>query len=131
MTVLNAAVWAEETQVVVVDEGDGSHGLVVRERRDDDPASLESVRAAPIPDLFAERLGAGEMVDYMHVSMEGAEPTALSIPGWAERVRSLRVEVHPSFGYHVADCVAQLEALGFAARPVPELPDKWVYAVRG
>lgn len=49
---------------------------------------------------------------------------------WPERVRSLRVEVHPYFGYETGDCIGQLEQLGYRAYAAPKPPDKWVYAYR-
>jgi hypothetical protein len=85
--------------------------------------------AITIDDLFEQR--GIESADYMHVSIEGTEPRVLGAGGaWPDRVRSLTVEVHPYFGYLAADCVGQLEALGYRAWPRPDRADKWVYAVR-
>ena len=49
---------------------------------------------------------------------------------WPARVRALRVEIHPYFGYRADDCIGQLRALGYRAWLAPDPPDKWVFAVR-
>ena len=43
------------------------------------------------------------------------------------RVRSLRVEVHPYFGYDTQRCIEQLEGLGFRAVAAQHPPDTWVF----
>ena len=72
-------------------------------------------------------------IDYLHVTIEGTEPRVFAAGGdWRSRVRSLRVELHPYFGYGAAECIAQLEALGYRAwlAPAPAPAGKWVFAVK-
>lgn len=125
---VNAAIWDHRAKLIVDATDGGAHGFVVREMQPGDPAE-RAVDALGIADLLDDHLE-GQEVDYMHVSIEGTEPKAFASHGWVERVRSLRVEAHPYFGYSARDCVAQLEGIGYKARPAPEMPDKWVYAVR-
>lgn len=67
----------------------------------------------------------------MHVTIEGAEPRVFEAGGeWPQRVRSLRVELHPYFGFTADRCTALLERPGYRVWPVPEEPEKWIYAVR-
>jgi FkbM family methyltransferase len=128
--IVHSAIWEEPAQLVVDREVDaGEHGFVVRVREPGDPPDMPAMDAITIDDLFEQR--GIESADYMHVSIEGTEPRVLGAGGaWPDRVRSLTVEVHPYFGYLAADCVGQLEALGYRAWPRPDRADKWVYAVR-
>ncbi len=131
-TFVEAGVWDADAELVVdTTSPHGSHGFSVRAREAGDPPELESVPARSIASLLDEHFP-GEVVDYMHVSIEGTEPRvfAAGAAAWAPRVRSLRVEAHPYLGYTAADCVAQFEALGFRSWPEPLFPDKWVFAVR-
>ena len=130
-TLVRSGVWDESVELVVTDEsGRGAHGLTVRPRRDDDPAELQGFPALTIDALLEDHLP-DRTVDYMHVSIEGTEPRVFAAGGdWPRRVRSLRVELHPYYGYHAEDCLAQLQALGYVAWPDPERPQKWIYALR-
>ena len=129
---VQAGIWDHEATLIAEDaHGAGEHGLTVRELEAD-----ESSRAGGIPaisiDTLLEREAPGEEVDYMHVTIEGAESRVFAAGGdWPARVRSLRVELHPYFDYRAEQCVPQLEALGYRAWPAPEEPGKWIYAVRG
>lgn len=129
--IANVAIWDRSTELVVdTTPATGTHGFVVRPREPGDPVDWASIEALSIDELLS-RYAAGLEVDYMHVTIEGTEPRVFAAGGdWPRRVGSLRVEVHPYFDYRVADCVAQLEALGYRAWPAPDPPDKWVYAVR-
>ena len=127
--VVCSAIWDRKADLVV-QEAKGEHGFIVRERNDDDPADIEVIPALSIGQVLDAELGPETIVDYMHVTIEGTEPRAFASGDWAERVRSLRVEAHPYYGYPAADCVAQLQNLGFRAWPAPEMPEKWIYAVR-
>ena len=61
----------------------------------------------------------------------GTEERAFAAGGeWPGRVRSLRVEAHPYLDYPIQRCIEQLTGLGYRAWAAPELPQKWVYAVR-
>jgi FkbM family methyltransferase len=66
-------------------------------------------------DALLERGGGGE-VDFVKMDIEGAEREVLrENTAWAAHVRRIKVEVHDP--YDVAACVADLERLGFRARP--------------
>lgn len=76
---------------------------------------LHEVEALSLNALLAEE-GADIRVDYVKMDIEGAESEVLrQHTGWADRVDSIKVEVHSP--YSVADCLRDLRALGFEARP--------------
>lgn len=59
-----------------------------------------------------ERYRPDEWIDFVKMDIEGAEARVLRAnTEWAERVRSIKVEVHPP--YTVEECHADLERLGF------------------
>lgn len=129
---IHAAAWPRDRMLAVApDESAGAHGLTVQESTDDDGSGPPPLRGRTIDSLLAEAFPDGEIVDYMHVTIEGSERAVFAAGGdWPLRVRSLRVEVHPYFDYLTEECIGQLEELGFTARPVISPPDKWVFAVR-
>lgn len=128
-----SAIWPETTELVVVPSAEhGDHGITVRPAESGDDPGWERLAAITVDELLDRHLPEPVPVDYMHVSIEGSEPRVFAAGGrWPERVRSLRVEVHPYFGWGQSDCIAQLEGLGYRAWPAPDPPDKWVFAVRG
>lgn len=128
---VRSAIWEESAELVVDSAaGRGEHGLTVRPRRDDDPPGTIGIEARTIDELLDENLPA-VAIDYMHVTIEGTEPRAFAAAvDWPERVRSLRVELHPYYGYDAEACIRQLQAMGYVAWPDPALPDKWVFALR-
>lgn len=128
--VLEAAVWDEPGVVRIErDTGRGEHGFAVQPLAPGEDA--EGTLPALTIDQIFEELSPGGTIDYVHVSLEGTEERVFAAGGdWVERVRSLRVEAHPYLDYPAARCIEQLRALGFRAWADPELPDKWVYAVR-
>ncbi|HEX8074885.1 MAG TPA: FkbM family methyltransferase [Thermoleophilaceae bacterium] len=68
-----------------------------------------------------EREGGGARIDYVKMDVEGAEKQLLrESVGWAESVRSLKVEVHEP--YTVEECLADVAALGFSASRDPRHP---------
>jgi FkbM family methyltransferase len=130
--VVEAGIWDTEADLVVDrDTRYGEHGFTVRPRTEGDPAELAGIRALSVDSVLSEHVPGGEEVDYAHMTIEGTEPRVLAAGGdWPERVRSLRVEAHPEIDYPASACVSDLEALGYRAWPDPELPEKWVFAVR-
>ena len=73
------------------------------------------VEALSLNSLLAEE-GRDFRVDYMKMDIEGAESEVLrQHTEWADRVDSIKVDVHPP--YSVEDCLRDLRALGFEARP--------------
>jgi hypothetical protein len=131
-TLVERAIWSTETELVV-DRGSahGEHGFLVRPRQSEDAPELPSMAATTIDRLLETELADGEMVDYMHISIEGSEPEALKTAReWPKRVRSLRIELHPYFDIDRAGFIARLEELGYETWLAPHPPDKWVFAVR-
>lgn len=60
---------------------------------------------------------AAEQIDYVKMDIEGAEARVLKEHAeWAERVRSIKVEVHAPYG--VAECSDDLQRLGFEPQPL-------------
>ena len=127
--IVQTAVWDTAAELTVDRTSEhGEHGFKVREATASDPGPR--ITARTIDDILDERLP-GESIDYMHMTVEGSEPRILSSGGsWPERVRSLRVELHPYFGFGAAECVSLLESLGYRAWLAPSPPDKWVFALR-
>lgn len=73
------------------------------------PATV-ATQGIPIEGLIGR-----EGVDYVKMDIEGAEREVLRAnTRWASRVRAIKVEVHPP--YTVAECAADLQALGFSTR---------------
>ena len=131
-TVVERAIWSAETDLVV-DRGSehGEHGFLVRPRRPEDASGLPSLPATTIDQLLEDELPDGGLVDYMHVTIEGSEPEALKTAHeWPERVRSLRIELHPYFGFGAEECISRLQELGYTAWLAPHPPNKWVFATR-
>lgn len=129
--IVAAAIWPQATELTVVPSAErGDHGTTVRPAEPGDDPAWQRLQAITVDQLLGH-LGAGVPVDYMHVSIEGSEPDVFAAGGeWPARVRSLRVEIHPYFGYRADDCIGQLRALGYRAWLAPDPPDKWVFAVR-
>ena len=127
---VRGAIWDHEADLVFDPEIEaGEHGIAVRDARPADEGARR-LRGLTL-DTFVDLAFPGEGIDYMHVTIEGSEPRVFAAGGaWPDRVRSLRVEAHPYFGYPVEECVAQLESLGYRAEPAPSPPDKWVFATR-
>ncbi len=81
-----------------------------------DPAVTPVHAISPLSLLALD--GAGAVVDYAKIDVEGAERELLrEETGWASRVRSVNVEVHDP--YTVEECEADLAALGFETRVDP------------
>lgn len=127
---IRAAIWDREAELVLDASNElGAHGLTIRPATAAD-AGVEKLSALTIDQLL-DRAFPGEDVDYMHVTIEGTEPLVFAAGGeWPRRVRALRVEAHPYFGYPVEECVRQLRELGYEAEAAPDPPDKWVLAWR-
>jgi FkbM family methyltransferase len=129
--VVQAGIWDRDTELVVDrDTHYGEHGFMVRPRTETDPPEMSGIQALSIDTLLERHMPLGD-IDYMHMTIEGTEPRVLGAGGaWPLRVRSLRVEAHPEFGYPAQQCVEDLRNLGYEAWPDEALPDKWVFALR-
>ncbi len=129
-TIVQAGVWDKQTELIVDQTSSyGEHGFTVRERRPDEQ-DAGSLTALTIDAILDRHLPDG-LIDYMHVTIEGSERRVFESGGrWIERVKCLRVEAHPEFGYPAEECIEQLEALGYEARRDGLHPDKWVHATK-
>lgn len=128
-TIVEGAIW-DQTAELTADQTptSGEHGIVVRPSEPGDPPEWTRLDGITIDDLLDRYLPGDEPIDYMHITIEGSEPRVLAAGGrWTERVRSLRVEVHPYFDYGSERCIAQLEALGFRAHAADVPPETWVF----
>lgn len=130
--IVQGAIWDRSEQLTVDPSNpSGEHGVAVRATRPDDPAAWGRLQGITIDELLAENLDVEIEIDYLHVSIEGAEQRVFAAGGsWVERVRSLRVELHPYFGYTADICVPQLEGLGFRAHEGDHPPHTWVFGYR-
>ncbi len=127
--IVEGAIW-DRDEDLVVNERAGAHGLVVQAASESDSPSTARLRGITIDQLLASTFP-DEEIDYMHVTIEGSERKVFAAGGeWPERVKSLRVELHPYFGYYADECIEQLERLGYKAHVAPHPPDKWVMATR-
>jgi FkbM family methyltransferase len=129
-TIVEKGVW-NEVGALVMDHSSsaGSHGFTMR------PASEHSNGEPAIPvttldALLAEFLPDGD-VDYLHVSVEGAEPKVFSEGDWHTRIRSMKIELHHSYAtFGLADCERLLAPRGYSVAADPHLPEKWAHAIR-
>jgi FkbM family methyltransferase len=130
-TLVEAGIWDADVDLVVDRSSEhGEHGFAVRPAGPDDPPSVPRTAAVTIDSLLATHMPTGP-IDYVHMSIEGTEPRVFAAGGdWVERVGALRVEAHPNLDYPIGRCRADLERLGYRTDVDPQLPDKWVFAVR-
>lgn len=115
--VIEAAIWPQDGEMRYVRLDGATSGHYVTEAElGADPAVTTAHAISPWSLLALE--GAGAVVDYAKIDVEGAERTLLrEDAGWAERVRTVKVEVHDP--YTVEECEADLRALGFETRVDP------------
>jgi FkbM family methyltransferase len=113
-TVREAAVWTTDGRVsyrLVSGQEYGASVMVDASAKD---GGLHEVEALSLNSLLAEE-GDDSRVDYVKMDIEGAESEVLRRHiEWADRVRSIKVEVHPP--YSVEDCMRDLRTLGFEVR---------------
>jgi FkbM family methyltransferase len=130
-TLVQAAIW-DSVEELVVDRSSekGAYGFQVRPRRPSDPPEDGVVPALDVDTLLHRHMPDGP-IDHMVMNIEGTERRVLEAGGdWIGRVRSLKIESHPEFGFSTAECMSLLERHGFDCAPVPQFP-KFVSAVRG
>jgi FkbM family methyltransferase len=113
---VEAAVWDADGSVTYDGCGGGQElGFHVGES-----TSAGSTRAPAIClNTLLERHGPKQTIDYVKMDIEGAEQRVLATnTDWADRVRSIKVEVHPP--YTVAECTRDLERLAFRTYVDPQ-----------
>jgi FkbM family methyltransferase len=104
--VVEGAVWPEDGTVTIPGESSiDTNAFAVSEN------GGREARAISLASLLG-RAGDGASVDLVKLDVEGAERRILrENTGWAERVRTMLVEVHDD--YTPEDCESDLRALGF------------------
>lgn len=129
-TIVEAAIWDHDTELVI-ERSRREWGLVVRPREPGDPDHWPSVRARSVGSVL-DAFEPGREIDYMFMDIEGAELRVLEADdvGWAERVRSIRVESEQEYRSDPARCAAALGRLGFEARVEPHSWGAFVFGVR-
>lgn len=111
---IQAAVWPVEGEVSYKGWSGNTSSFRVGDEPDD-IAHRQSARALTLNSL-AWTHAEGGAIDYVKMDIEGAERAVLTqATEWAQRVRCIQVEVHEPYG--VAECMGDLRALGFDARP--------------
>ncbi len=118
--VTHAAVWHEPGEVAYAGTRESGYAIVTKTGA----AAKDRVRTITMEALI-EKLGV-PIVDFVKMDIEGAEREVLRNAGpWIDRVRCLKVEVHPhkaSELYTVDDCLADLTGLGMRCSLDPEHP---------
>ena len=115
--VIEAAVWPQDGEMRYVRLAGATSGHHVTDAALEDDPAVTSVHAISPWSLLALE-GAGAVVDYAKIDVEGAERDLLrEDAGWAGRVRTVSVEVHEP--YTVEECSEDLRALGFETRVDP------------
>ncbi|MGE5700852.1 MAG: FkbM family methyltransferase [Arthrospira platensis] len=121
--VIRAAIWVQDGAVNYerVERSEQSYhveGVVGEHGRPQSPVAAHASAPAVSLSTLIERTGA-EWIDYVKMDIEGAESRVLKEnTGWASRVRSIKVEVHPP--YSVEECMEDLARLGFTPTPIPK-----------
>ena len=111
---IHAGVWPHPGEVRYVRETARESGnRIVADGADDALSSAPAISMDALLDSIAG--GAGELVDFVKMDIEGSEAHVLTEnTGWAGRVRMMLVEVHDPYGLN--RCIEDLRGLGFDAR---------------
>lgn len=113
--VITAAVWTEDGAVPYVSRP-GLEWTSAIDRNDSGEKAAKTVPAMSLNTLLRPH----PHVDYMKMDIEGAEKEVLQADcAWAPRVRCINVEVHTEH-YAIADCVRDLERIGFRTEVLGE-----------
>jgi FkbM family methyltransferase len=116
---VQAAVWTDDGGVDYEREPGMEQGFHVVEQGDGN-AKASSITLNGLLERHS-----WDRVDFVKMDIEGAEREVLATEtDWAAAVRSIKVEVHEP--YSVDECLRDLRALGFEARPDDE---HWAAAV--
>lgn len=125
--VANMAVWDEDVTLTI--DGEQSTGLMVRPLAPSDPDDAVRIPALSL-DSIVSRYEIPYPIDFLSLTVEGTERRMLDAGGeWVANTRAIRIEVQPQLGYRAADCIAQLESLGFDAE-FDEYTGRWVDGTR-
>jgi FkbM family methyltransferase len=129
-TLIHAAVWDRDADLVI--EGDREDLRFVRESHSDDPPGATRIPARTVGALLSEHMPEPDgPIDFMQLSLEGAEARVLAgDTSWIDRVRSIRVEIHPEAGFDADTCLAALRQFGFDAWIEPGSAGRHALGVR-
>jgi FkbM family methyltransferase len=112
--IVNSAAWHSDGEVRYRRTAGREAGFQIVEGADSQTG--RSARAVSMDNLIAELAAGDTGIDYVKMDIEGAEEQVLRInTSWAERVHSIKVELHRD-AYSFDACRADLEALGFRTR---------------
>jgi FkbM family methyltransferase len=125
--VVEAAVWTEDGTINYERRVGHEDGFSIA--RHDPAAETRTARAVSLDGLIQRLCPVpDETIDFVKMDIEGAERDVLRRnTGWTSRVRCIKVELHD--GYSHAECVADLERLGFRASP-DTVHDQCVLGIR-
>lgn len=128
--ILEAAIWDRDTELVI-ERSRREWGLVVRPREPGDPPQWPSVPALSVTSVLGP-FEPGREIDYLFMDVEGTELRVLEADdvGWAERVRSIRVETEREYDGDPDRCADALRRLGFEPRVEPHSWGAFVFGVR-
>ena len=127
-TIVQAAVWDHDTDLVI--EGERASLLITRKATDGEAPDATRVRGRTVSNLLAEHMPEGP-IDFMHLSVQGAEARVLAGDvDWIDRVRSIKVSLHPDVGLTREVGRARLRQFGFQAWTEPDLRGGHVLGVR-
>ncbi len=122
--VVQAAIWDEETELIV--EGETTFGYTVRPSEPDDPLTATRVATTTI-DALLDRHMPEEEIDYLYMTIEGAESRVLRAGGtWLDRVRCIRLD----WGRGGDPCRVELERHGFETQLDIEGAGVWTVGIR-
>ena len=121
--VVEAGIWDEETELIL--EGEQAFGYALRPSRQADLAGATSVPGMTVDMLLDRHMPGGE-IDYLYMTIEGAESRVLRAGGrWLDRVRCIRLD----WGRGGDPCRDELESHGFETRLDLEGSGVWTVAL--
>jgi FkbM family methyltransferase len=117
---IEGAVWTTDGQMEYEKIDDADDGYSVIPRTGAKPGPMRSAQTISINSIIRQWCPDRE-IDYIKMDIEGAEQAVLQTnTEWAAHVRSMNVEIHRD--YTAAECVRDLERLGFKAWQSAEHP---------
>jgi FkbM family methyltransferase len=113
VTVIHGAAWVDEGEIQYGGSVGSEFGFRLTVDEDNAVPIRRSAPAYTL-DALTRRLAGDGRIDYVKMDVEGAEAALLTQnTGWARRIDSIKVEVHPPFT--IGECRDALERLGFEA----------------
>jgi FkbM family methyltransferase len=114
--VVDGAVWAEDGEVQYERRKGAEDGFVAGSPSQENSREMQTAKAISLNTLVAAVCTSGQIIDYIKMDIEGAELEVMrNNTEWAARVRCIKIELHGN--YSKADCIMDLQRLGFEAWP--------------